>query len=59
MKHLRVRIMRDERITELSTEGAKRLAMAVFSDVAAYVAAHRDEYEKWREERKRGTENEI
>lgn len=51
--------MRDEITTELSAEGATRFAMAIFSDVAAYVAAHRDEYEKWREERKRGTENEI
>ena len=51
--------MLDERTTELSTEGAKRFAMAIFSDVAAYVAAHRDEYDKWREERKLGTENEI
>lgn len=51
--------MLDERTTELSTEGAKCFAVAVFSDVAAYVAAHRDEYEKWREERKRGTEDEI
>lgn len=51
--------MFDERTAELSTEGAKRFAMAIFSDVAAYVAAHRDEYDKWRDERKLGTENEI
>lgn len=52
--------MRDERTTELSTEGAKRFAMAIFSDIADYVAAHRDEYEKWRQEGWNfETENEI
>lgn len=52
--------MRDERITELSTEGAKCFAVAIFSDIAAYVAAHRDEYEKWKqEERSFGIKNEI
>jgi hypothetical protein len=53
--------MLDEKITtELSTEGAKRFAMAIFSDIAAYVAAHRDEYEKWKqEERSFGIKNEI